>query len=181
MGYIYYKREQWKRAVDCYTKAHQMLPGDASLLSSLGLCLARAQMFPQAVDAFRQSLMLDPQSPATHSNIGLSYYLQDKVEMAIEHWRLVSQIDISYAERRGEELQKTFDDNLVALRPLNWRQRVVGLAPLLPPAHTRLLPGYGAANFQLMLSEVSVQQLAAQKRELELTNRHLAGMNLHLK
>ena len=50
------------------------------VLSALGISFARHKMYPQAVTAFNQSLVLNSQSPITHSNIGLAYYLQDKVE-----------------------------------------------------------------------------------------------------
>jgi hypothetical protein len=59
----------------------------------------------------------------------------------MEHWRTVSRLDSKYAASREEEQQRSFDDSVVQLRPIDWRSRVVKMAPVLPKPQTRLLPG----------------------------------------
>jgi tetratricopeptide (TPR) repeat protein len=104
-------------------------------------------MFQQAVTALAQSLEINPHSPLVHSNIGLAYYLFTQIEKAMEHWRMVSQLDRAYAASREEEQQRSFDESIIRLRPINWRDRVVKLAPVLPRPATRLLPARALANF----------------------------------
>lgn len=181
MGYIHYQRQQWQRAIKCYMAAHRIVPGDPGVLAQLGLCFARAGMHNQAIAAFHQSLTIESHAPVTHSNLGLAYYLQKQVENAMEHWRIVSQLDREYAEKRDEEQHRTFDDSLISLRPLHWRQRVVRMAPALPRPHTRLLPGFNAVAFRPALSDALAIKVADQRRDLEQTERRLAWLNVHLK
>ncbi len=181
MGSVYYRQQKWDRAIKSFMAAHRLLPEDPDLLGSLGIAFARANMHNQAVTAFQQSLNLRPHSPVTHSNIGLAYYLQKQVENAMNHWRIVSQLDRDYAAKRDEEQYRTFDDSQVWLRPLNWRERIVKMAPPLPQLHTRLLPGYNAQNYRLFWSDESIRKLAEKRRELEQTSRRLAWMNVHVK
>jgi tetratricopeptide (TPR) repeat protein len=181
MGYIYYRRKQWDLAIKSFMAAHRLEPSDPDLLAALGIAFARAGMHNQAITAFHQSLNLRPQSPVTHSNLGLAYYLEKQVEKAMEHWRVVSQLDRDYADKRNEEQYRQFDDTQVSMRPLNWRKRTVKLAPALPLPHTRLLPGYNAETLQPLFTDESIQKLADQQRDLEQTTRRLGWMNVHVK
>jgi tetratricopeptide (TPR) repeat protein len=181
MGYIYYRRQQWEQAIRCFMAAHRLVPDDPDYLSALGISFARAQMHNQAITAFLQSLNLRPHSAITHSNLGLAFYLQKQVEKAMEHWRIVSQLDRDYAAKRDEEQYRSFDDSQIALRPLNWRERVVKIAPTLPHPHTQLLPGYSIQNYRPVFSDTKIQKLAEMRRDLEQTGRRLAWLNVHVK
>ena len=88
------------------------------------------------------------------------------------------QLDSAYAERREGVQEKSFDESIVQMRPLNWRDRVIKLAPILPRAKTRLLPGTNAREYRLVLTEPELQQLVADKRNIERASRRLASMNL---
>jgi superkiller protein 3 len=178
IGFVHYQRGDFATASKSYLKAHQLAPGDAQILGALGLSFARAEKIPQAIDAFQRSLAIAPNNPITHSNLGLALYLCKKVELAMEEWRLVSQLDKGYAERRQEEQQKSYDDSLVAMRPLNWRDRIIRLSPALPMPHTRLLPGYNARAFRPAISDAALLEIQKVKLELDRTNRSLAWMNI---
>jgi tetratricopeptide (TPR) repeat protein len=121
----------------------------------------------RAITALEQSLQIKPHSPVTHSNLGLVFYFQRHIERAVEEWRIVSRMDARYASRREEEQYHKFDDTQVALRPLNWRARIVGLAPLLPRPHTRLLPGRSARAFRPAVTDPALQKMPDMRRELE--------------
>ncbi|MDQ3812958.1 MAG: tetratricopeptide repeat protein, partial [Armatimonadota bacterium] len=178
MGFIYYQRGDFKEASKLYLQAHQAEPTNAEILAALGLCFARAAMMNQAITAFQKSLEINENSPITHSNIGLAYYIVKQVERAIEHWRYVSQLDRSYAEKREEEQQRSYDDSIVAVRPLNWRARTVELAPILPRPHTRLLPGYNARAFRPIITDPALQEVDRLRHELERTDRRFAWMHV---
>jgi len=177
MGFAYYRQEKWNAAIKSFMSAHGLEPGDADLLASLGLSFARAGMFPQAVTAFTQSLSINPRSPVTHSNIGLAYYLQKQIERAIDHWKIVSQLDRSYAEKREEDQDKRFDDSLVGLRPFRWRERVVPPAPSLPPPKMKLLPGFNARRLRPLFHDADAQKAWSRREELERTQRRIAQMH----
>lgn len=178
IAYIHFQRGDYAGAAKHYLQAHQLAPGDAVILGGLGLSYAHAKQLPRAIEAFQRSLTIAPTNPVTHSNLGLALYLAKLVEQAVEEWRLVSQLDKGYADRRGEEMQKEFDDSLAALRPLNWRTRVVRLAPTLPRPHTRLLPGFNAQSFRVAISDPALLEAQKIHQEIERTDRTLAWMSL---
>lgn len=175
---LYYAKGDYQAAIRSYMNAHRLLPTDAEILAALGVSFAQAKMYNQAVAALEQSLGINPRSPIAHSNLGLAYYLFKQVEMAMEHWREVSRIDSKYAAMREEEQQKSFDDSIVRLRPLNWQDRVINLAPVLPKPHTRLLPGTNSRAYRPAITDPNLQQIEAQKREVERESRMLAWMGL---
>ena len=178
MAYIYYLRNDFQAAIRCFMQAHHLMPTDATILSALGLCFARANNLNQAIAAFEHSLRIDPRAATTHSNLGLAYYMFKQVEKAMDHWRIVSQLDSRYAESRGEEQQRNFDDSVVQMRPLNWRARIVKMAPPLPRPHTKLLPGYNARAYRPAFSDPALEELAQLRLELQHVDRVLAWMSL---
>lgn len=178
IAYIHYIHERWSEAIKHFTTAHRLEPLNADILSAMGLCFARARQFEPAINAFRRSLDINPRSPITHSNIGLAYYLNKQVEKAIEHWRTVAQLDKTYAQKKEEEEQRTFDDSIVTMRPLNWRSRIIRLAPPLPRPHTRLVPGYNAYQLHIPTSDPTLQKAAQVKKELDEAARELAWLNV---
>ena len=178
IAYIHFQRGDYTTAAKYYFQAHQMAPLEAGILGGLGLAYAHAKQFPRAIEAFRLSITIAPTNPVTHSNLGLTLLFANLVEPAMEEWRLVSQLDKGYAERRGEEMQKEFDDSLAALRPLNWRTRVVRLAPTLPRPHTRLLPGFNAQAFRAAISDPALLEAQKLHQEIERTDRTLAWMGI---
>lgn len=178
MAFVYYTRADYKKAIKCYMQAHHLIPNNAQILAALGLCFARDNNLNQAIAAFEHSLRLDPHSPVTHSNLGLAHYMHKNVEQAVEHWRIVSQLDSGYASRRGEEQQKNYDDSIVSLAPLNWKARIVKMAPFLPRPHTKLMPGYNAKAYRPAMSDPSLEQFRELRKELEHAERINAWMHL---
>ncbi len=130
-----------------------------------------------SVASFTRSLQLKPGNAVTHSNLGLSYYFQNKVENAVEQWRIVSKLDARYAMQREEDQYTNFDDSQMALRPLRWRDMIVGMMPILPPPHTRLVPGYNERAFRPALSDPILQRLHTLRRQLAHTMRLQSWMN----
>lgn len=177
IGYIHYIKGRWEEAITHFMAAHRLEPMNPDVLSAAGLCFARASRFDSAIESFRRSLEIKPRAPITHSNLGLAYYLHGEVEKAIEHWRIVAQLDSGYARRKEEEGQRSFDDSLVAMRPINWRERVIKLAPTLPRPHTRLIPGFNAHHFRPVISDAKLQHAFDLKRQLDEASRLLAWMN----
>lgn len=177
IAYVYYQRGDYQGAIKHFMTAHRLDPKDAGVLASLGLCFARANMMQQSITSFQQSLALKPRAPVTHSNLGLAYYLHKQVEKAMEHWRIVSQLDSDYAKRKDEEGQRSFDDSTVSMKPFNWRERTIKLAPVLPRPHTRLVPGFNARNFRPAISDPSLEQIIQLRRQLDDATRYLAWMH----
>ncbi|RYX83197.1 tetratricopeptide repeat protein [bacterium] len=177
-GALLYRTGDFVGSCEAYVKAHRLEPTQPLILACLGLAFARRRMFPQAIAALEQSIQLNPRSPIVHSNIGLAYYLSNAIERALEHWRVVSQLDRAYAAAREEEQQRSFDDSIVQLRPLNWKSRVIGIAPVLPRSHTRLTPSLGPDLFRLVLTDSKLADFVDKKRQLEASRRLLGWMTL---
>lgn len=177
MGALYYRAEDFPNSCDAYLRAHRLLPEDPTILASLGVAFARRQMYPQAISALEQSIELDPKSPIVHSNIGLAYYLFKAIEKALAHWRIVSQLDKTYADAREEEQQRSFDDSIIQLRPLQWEERLVRMAPVLPRPHTRLVPAQGVDPYRLAITDPKLLALVAARKTLDSARRTLAWMS----
>lgn len=177
IGFVHYQRGDFKLSAKHYYRAHQISPQDPHILGALGLALARGDKLREAIDAFQRSLDIAPNSPITHSNLGLAYLFAKLVEKAMEEWRTVSQLDSSYAERRGDEIQKSFDDSIISLRPIDWRTRIIRMSPMLPQPHTRLLPGYNARAYRPAIADVALLEVQKMNEELERANRVLAWMS----
>lgn len=178
MGALLYRKKDFQGAIRAYAQAHRLLPGDAQILAALGVAFAQAKMYEQAILTIKQSIELDPRSPIAYSNLGLAHYLFKEIEDAVMNWRMVIKIDSAYAERREGVQEKSFDESIIQLRPINWRDRIVNLAPILPRAKTRLLPGTNAREYRLVVTDPELQPLVADKREVERASRLLASMNL---
>lgn len=177
IGALYYRAGDFPSSCDAYMRAHRLVPEDPTILASLGVAFARRQMFPQAISALEQAIELDPRSPITHSNIGLAFYLFKAIEKALFHWRTVSQLDKNYADAREEEQQRSFDDSIIQLRPLDWESRLVRMAPVLPRPHTKLVPSQGVDPFRLVITDPNLLSLVAAKKTLDSARRTLAWMN----
>lgn len=132
----------------------------------------------RSVDAFVQSIEMKPNAPVTHSNLGLAYYFQKQVEKAVAQWRVVSRLDARYAASREEDQYSNFDDTQMSLRPLDWRQRTVKLAPILPTPHTVYSPGYNMRAFRPAFSDDALKATYAQKTELEHVVRTLGWIHV---
>ncbi len=176
-GALLYRMGDFPGSCDAYMRAHRLMPGDPQILAAMGVAFARRQMFPQAISALEKSIELDPRSPIAHSNIGLAYYLFKAIEKALSHWRTVSQLDKTYADAREEEQQRSFDDSIIQLRPLEWEDRLVRMAPVLPRPKTRLVPSQGVDPYRLAITDPTLLSLVAAKKSLDSARRTLAWMS----
>jgi len=177
IAFAYYKKNEWKQSIKYFQLAHDIDRQDPTLLSGLGLSYARAKMFDRAIESFQKSLQIDPHAASTHSNLGLSYYLAKEVEQAIKHWRLVSQLDASYAKKMEQQEERSFDDSMVDLRPLDWQNRLVRMAPSLPKPRTKLVPGFNMRRRRFLISDPKLQDIYAKKQELDRLNRRYAFLH----
>ena len=178
LGALLYRKKDYKGSIQAYAQAHRLLPDDAQILAALGVAFAQAKMYQQAILTIKQSIDIDPRSPIAYSNLGLAHYLFKEIENAVLCWRMVVQLDSAYAERREGIQEKSFDETIIQLRPINWRNRIVRLAPVLPRAQTRLLPGTNAREYRLVVTDPELQPLVADKRNIARTSRQLASLNL---
>ncbi len=178
MGALLYRKKDFQGAIRSYANAHRLLPNDPQILAALGVAFAQAKMYQQAILTIKQSIEIDPRNPVAYSNLGLAHYLFKEIEDAVMNWRRVVQLDSAYAEKREGEQEKSFDESIIQLRPIDWRTRIVQLAPVLPRAKTRLLPGTNAREYRLVVTDSELQQLVFDKRNVERASRQLASMNL---
>jgi len=177
MGALLYRQSDFTGACNAYMRANRLAPGDPTVLAALGLAFAQRKLFPQAISALEQSIELDPHSPVAHSNIGLAFYLFKAIEKAMSHWRTVSQLDKTYAASREDEQQRSFDESIIQLRPLDWESRLVRMAPVLPRPRTRLVPAQALDPFRLAITDPNLLALIQSKHALDSARRTLAWMN----
>ncbi len=76
-----------------YAKALEVLPGDARLLTHLGLVRLQAGDVAGAEAAFRRSLAADSAQPLTLVNLGIALESAGRAEAALEAWTRAARMD----------------------------------------------------------------------------------------
>ena len=61
--------------------------------------------------------------------------------------------------------------------PLNWKARIIKMAPVLPRPHTHMQPGYNVSTFRLALTDPDLLRVQEMRKELEAKGRFLGWMN----
>jgi rhomboid protease GluP len=89
------QREAWDEAVDELEKAVAGDPSlaDASFYFSLGYAHNQLGQLEQAADAYQAALALEPDDPASHWNLALTYLQLDRYAEARTHFESYQQLD----------------------------------------------------------------------------------------
>jgi tetratricopeptide (TPR) repeat protein len=122
LGETYQKSRQYPKAVESYTKAIEVHPGDATLHNNLGHVYAEMGKVPEAAAEFKKAAELDPaQASRYYYNYGAVMYNQGKMDEAAEAFQKATEIDAKYADAyfmRGRalmaKLSMTPDGKVVA-------------------------------------------------------------------
>lgn len=76
-------RGDWSGAEKTWRALTTGSPGDYRYWTSLGVCLAHEGRLPEAVEAYRKSLAIQPESPQTRLNLGIAYFKLGQFDKAI--------------------------------------------------------------------------------------------------
>lgn len=87
-GTIYYNRQEWDKALDCYQKAYDVSIDDLDVgtLESLAETYWQMGNYSESIAWFNQALEKDPQSWNAHYGMGLCYERIDDSYRALHHY-----------------------------------------------------------------------------------------------
>ncbi len=79
-----FEKGDFDQAEKLYQEALAVSPGNAFVLSNLGVAQFRAKHFTKAEESLRKALELSPQDAFSRSTLGIVYYTQGKLDKAVE-------------------------------------------------------------------------------------------------
>jgi Flp pilus assembly protein TadD len=90
-----------------YTKAIVLAPGDPELRNDLGRAYFNIGSYAEAIKAFRQALVIDPDNARAHYCLGLVYLDLNDTEMAMaEHHQLKAWNEKGLAFQLMDQIQR---------------------------------------------------------------------------
>lgn len=104
----YIREQKWSSASGCLQRAIEIDPGYIPSLANLGYINAVLGKKGTALKIFEQILMIDPNYPGTHYNIGKLYESGGEVDLAVRHYRAELKLNPGFepAKKSLEILQK---------------------------------------------------------------------------
>ena len=81
-GSLMLQQGRFEAALDKFTKAEQVAPGNATTLNMIGLCHMRLENYDQALSSFDQALALIPAFTDARNNRGATYLAMGQYRMA---------------------------------------------------------------------------------------------------
>jgi len=104
LGEIYYKQNNFVKAAQMYEKASDLSPKDASLMTLLADCQAKAGNISAAVLTYEQAIAMNPAASKEYKSLGDLYMQQKRPDVAVKNYKkyLEKNQDNSLAKSVGE-------------------------------------------------------------------------------
>jgi tetratricopeptide (TPR) repeat protein len=123
LAQVYSAQNRPVDALDFLARAHKLAPGDADITLLLARLSMTQSYFEDAIPLLESGLKIAPQSADLHAALGESYFMTDRVEKAIEEFKILvglSPSALSYAALglsyrhlgRFDEARKNFQEGL---------------------------------------------------------------------
>ena len=178
LGVAYYKSTHYDKALPEFRRALHLRTDRMEDYANYGLCLARLKRHKEAIQQFETAIKIQPRNPMLHSNLGLAAYFNGDVDISVREWRMVSEISLEYARRRGAKQQTEYDDSIVDFIPLDFRKRALHTTPRLPDFLVPFVPGYHTAGWELVIDNPQVRRLELLKCQSDIIDRSLRAMKI---
>jgi len=124
LALAYYRDDRLNEAIESYKRALIFAPNSPEGHNDLGLAYAKNRMLEEALRYLQKVIDWRPNNPIVRSNTGVVYYFRGEAEKAVEQWREVTRLSPSYARRRQSTRFSAYDDQEMAVRPIDRRRRV---------------------------------------------------------
>ena len=94
LGNIYFDASRFDKAIKAYTKYDELQPGNANVLTDLGVMFRRNSQVREAIATFEKAIMADPKNEQARFNKGIvqMFDLRD-IPGAITTWEALLQIN----------------------------------------------------------------------------------------
>jgi type IV pilus assembly protein PilF len=93
MGYAYYKKGEYNKAVESYLKAIKYQPSFSRAFHNLGITYEAMNEWDKAVGAYKESIRYAPKDPRSHFYLGKLYLKRNKPSLAIEKFEESIRLD----------------------------------------------------------------------------------------
>jgi len=93
LGYAYYKKGEYDKAVESYLKAIKRQPSFSRAFHNLGITYAAMNEWDKAVGAYKESIRYAPKDPRSHFYLGKLYLKRKKSSLAIEQFEETIRLD----------------------------------------------------------------------------------------
>jgi tetratricopeptide (TPR) repeat protein len=105
LGNAYYDTEQYLKAIDAYAKSIELNPGDANVLTDMGVMYRRVDRPEEAIKRFDRAISVDPKHGLSRYNKGivLLHDLND-TQGAIAAWEVLAKQDPQFRSPTGQLL-----------------------------------------------------------------------------
>ena len=93
MGYAYYKKGGYKRAVESYREAIKYQPSFSRAFHNLGITYEAMNEWDKAIGAYKESIRYAPKDPRSHFFLGKLYLKRNKPSLAIKKFEESIRLD----------------------------------------------------------------------------------------
>lgn len=93
LGNTYFELGLLDEAEAQYRKALSMCPNFVDVITRLGITLREKKLFPEAIDTFRMAKAVNRGYTPALIHLGITYYTNGFIDLALKEWEAVRQID----------------------------------------------------------------------------------------
>ncbi len=93
LGYAYYKKGEYKKAVESYLKATKYQPSFSRAFHNLGITYEAMNEWDKAEGAYKESIRYAPKDPRSHFYLGKLYLKRNKPSLAIKKFEESIRLD----------------------------------------------------------------------------------------
>jgi len=136
LGILSEARWDWDGAEAAFHRALEISPGDAQIHQAYANMLQWRGRFDEALATGERATMLDPADPHCHQNLGMVHYDRLELDQSIHCDERALQIDPSFAGGHFgiAEASLLRGDFARGWEEYEWRSKLAGVPPLLPPS-----------------------------------------------
>lgn len=137
LGHARYAQSRWDTALEAYSRALAMAPGEAKLHANAGMCRFEMHAWDEALSHFREALRIDPRYGKPHLYVARIAAERGDAETALRSFRRAAEVDPSDPVIR-------FHLGLFRFKRREWAEAVrdfeacLALSPDMPSAHLNL-------------------------------------------
>ena len=146
LGMVRFARDDPAEAVQLIERSLRFCNTKAVYFNNYGVVLNEQKRYPVAKKAFEEALILDPNYPDAHSNLGLvSVHLKEPVHVAELHFRSALRLHPNHRDALRHYVDFLFKDERYE-ESLPFLQRQVALEPTNAELRHRLAVGFGESG-----------------------------------
>ena len=109
LGYAYFLKGDYKKAIDCYNRAIKIDPNLSVAYYNKALAYRKMGNIKEAIKNYSKAIALNPDDPDYYYNLGIAYRLNNEPQKAIHSYKKAIQLD-PYNENYWNNLGNAYYD-----------------------------------------------------------------------